>query len=87
MFPSLGQLGCIVLSFNSLSLPSDHTSCRLLPPTKSSTKEDPGHAFQTRPKTAVRAKSGCYTCRLRRKVRCFQSTLHVLINQRRIEMR
>jgi hypothetical protein len=39
-----------------------------------------------KPKGAVRAKSGCYTCRIRRKVCSITPILHLVINPWLIEV-
>ena len=58
-----------------------------MPPQKT---EVPSRARKTnsinKPKGAVRAKSGCYTCRIRRKVSRVTPILDVVINPWLIEM-
>ena len=58
-----------------------------MPPQKSDLQSRSKKANSiAKPKGAVRAKSGCYTCRIRRKVRSVTPILDVVINPWLTEM-
>ena len=56
-----------------------------MPPQKSELRAKKANSI-TKPKGAVRAKSGCYTCRIRRKVRTITPIPDLVINPWLIEM-
>ena len=56
-----------------------------MPPQKSEQRAKKANSI-TKPKGAVRAKSGCYTCRIRRKVCSITPILDLAINLWLIEM-